>query len=677
LSRIGVSLINMSVRDWVFLGLILLAAGLGAVLLIWRRRLAKGGLPEARRQWARRLADASFDGLLIHRNGIILQMNTALVRMLGYRETEMLGTPFFSLTHPALMAALRTELEAPQPQVTPFTLLHADKSDCAVEMASHTLEFNGLPATVTAIRNLTPLRQLEERLDHMAHNDSLTSLPNRQQFTKMLQHAIHANDRGGGTTVVLVLEVDRLLAINDVFGRGGGDALLRQIAARLTNFKHESDVVGRLDGNKFGMIQPHTGAPNRNSSLISQIEQSFDEPFIVDGRAVTASMSIGISIYPEHATDAEGLLWASDLAMGRVLRAGGGGSRMFSHADAQAAGLSKAVVQANLSAAGTVPANIKGDDFRGTMRATQLLGQELRDAIVRNEVTLDYQPFFAAKNLSLAGVEAFSRWWHPRQGPMPPGEFVALADTVGLTEMLGNFILESACVEAMRCKAPLISVNLSPLQFQDLDLPARIREILRKTGMPADRLELQVTEAVLNLAPQQSLQQLQALRALGVSIVLDDFGTGLSSLTCLADFQFNKIKIEKRMIHALGEDASASAIIGGILALARNFGIEVVAEGVETEAQLKYLQDQGCQFVQGYLLGRPTAQAANFSAAQAGGAAAQGANGGPAAQAASFNPAQAASFNPAQAASFNPAARATDYAGLQPAGKPNLMVTQR
>jgi diguanylate cyclase (GGDEF)-like protein len=444
---------------------------------------------------------------------------------------------------------------------------------------------------------------------------------------------------------LLVLEVDRLKEINAAFGRSGGDRLLRQIALRLTGFKHESDRVGRLDGDKFGIIQPHAGAPNRNASLVNQIEMSFEEPFIIEGKAVTASLSIGMAIYPEHATDAEGLLWAGHLAADKVAQAGGGGSRMFLHEDAQGAAPPQTVLQANALREHASNAPVS---FRGTMRSTQLLAQELGLAISRGEVSLDYQPFFAAKFLSLAGFEAFARWRHPKEGPIPPEQFVALAEEAGLSAALGNFILETACQEAMRSKAPLISVNLSPMQLQDPDFPGKVREILRRTGLAPERLELEVTEAVFNTQPRQSLQVMQALRGLGAGLVLDDFGTGFSSLTSLSLFAFSKIKIEKRIIRALGEDEHAEAVLGGILALARNFKIEVVAEGVETEAQLARCQERGCQYVQGYHLGRPAPQAAGI-------------------QAASFAAAQAATYPPGQSANVS---------GAPPSAKPSLVVTR-
>ncbi len=607
---IGGTVFNLRDGVWIGLGGMAVAALAGFVWQQRRRQAAAAHLPEARRQWAHRLADAAFDGLLIHRNGTILQMNTALVRLLGYREAELLGTHFSSLTHPGLVPALRTELEAPRPEIAAFTLLHEDTTERFVEMASHTLEFNGLPATVTAIRDVTLQRRLEAQLAHLTQNDALTGLPNRVTFTTMLEAAMLGNDRGGGTTAVMMLDVDGLKSINDVFGRSGGDRLLRQIGARLSGFSREHDVVGRLDGDKFGIIQPHTGAPNRIASLVSQIEMSFDEPFIIDGRAMTASLSIGMAIYPEHATDAEGLLWAANLSMKQVRRAGGGGSRMFLHEDALAALPPKTVVQASApKSAVQAPA-----DFRGTLRSTQRLAQELGQAISRCELGLEYQPIFTANGLSLAGFEAFAHWQHPKEGPVASEQLLLLAEQAGLSGALGQFVLERAAIEAMRCKVMLMSVKLSPIQLHDPDLPDKITEILRRTGLPPERLELELVEAALNLEPQQKLKAIQALRTLGVGIVLDDFGTGFSSLTSLSNFPFNKIKIKKRIIGALGEDDHAEAMVGAILALARNSRVEVVAEGVETEAQLLFLKEQGCQFVQGYHLGRPTPQAISSQA---------------------------------------------------------------
>ena len=250
-------LLSLHGVHWLQLALVAVSAALGVVLGARAAQTRQTGPAEARRQWARRLADASSDGLLVHRNGTILQMNRALVRMLGYREVDLLGTPFANLAAPSQIAALRMELEAPQPRLAEFLLLAADKSQRIVELASHNLEIDGLPATVTAIRDLTPQRALEARLAFLTHNDALTGLANAAMFSEKLQEAVIRNDNAGGTTSVLTLELQQLKAVNDQLGRSGGDNLLRQIAHRLAALGHEDDLVARLGGNWFAIMQPH------------------------------------------------------------------------------------------------------------------------------------------------------------------------------------------------------------------------------------------------------------------------------------------------------------------------------------------------------------------------------------------------------------------------------------
>jgi diguanylate cyclase (GGDEF)-like protein/PAS domain S-box-containing protein len=579
------------------LALVAGAAGLGVgvgAILVRRGNGGPNGTAEARRQWMRRLADAAFDGLLVHRNGTILQMNGALVRLLGHREMELLGTHFSNLAHPSQVAQLRTELEAPQPRTVEFTLLHADKTERRVEIASHTLEIDGLPASVTAIRDLTAQKAMQARLAQLMHSDPLTGLNNRAMLSDKLDEAVRQNDVAGGTTAVLTLELAQLKAVNDRLGRSGGDNLLRQIAQRLRGMVETCDTVARLGGNQFAIVQPHSGAPNRTLSLTSQIEAAMEEPFIVEGKAVRASMAIGVAIYPEHATGAEGLINASGFALSKAIEKGG--THTFSHAEAVAAGFTSAV--------GAAP----GGAGRMLSLEEQRLAHDLRQAIPRGEISLEYQPVFAARFLSIAGFEALARWRHPKDKAIPPDRFIPLADDAGLASTLGNFILETACAEAMRCKTPMMAIALSPAQFRDPLLPGRMHDILQKTGLPPGRLEVQVTEPMLVQDQAAASASLRAIRALGVVITLDDFGAGFASLSNLSEFPFNRIKIDKRFIEGLGEDSNVQKILLAILSLAKSLQIEVTAEGVESEAQLGFLQEKGCNFVQGGHVGRPAPQ---------------------------------------------------------------------
>ncbi len=588
------------------MGLVLVAAaaglgvGVGAII-VRRGGGGQAGSPEARRQWARRLADASFDGLLVHRGGTILQMNRALVRMLGFREVELLGTQFANLAHPEQAARLRTELEAPQPQIVEFTLLNADKAERFVEMASHTLEIDGLPGTVTAIRNVTAQRALEARLAQLTHNDPLTGLANAATFSERLQEAVTRNDVSGGHTAVLTIELEQLKAVNERMGRAGGDNLMRQIAQRLNGMVDDSDTLARLGGIKFAIIQPLSvqplgGAPNRTALLTSQIEAAMEEPFIVEGKAVRASLSIGVAIYPEHASSTEALVHASGFALSKAIEKGG--THMFSHAEATAAGFSAVMSRKNNPGSGRM---LSLDEQR--------LAHDLRLAIPRGEISLEYQPIFTGRLLSLAGYEALARWRHPRDGVIQASKFIALGDDAGLAAPLGNFILETACLEAVRSGAPFMAVNISPLQFRDPQLPSCIRDILHKAGLPPERLEVQVVEAMVMENPAAASQSLKALSSIGVALTLDDFGIGFSSLSNLSDFPFTRVKIDKKFIRQLGEDSNTQAIVMAILSLARSLNIEVIAEGIENAAQLQFLQEKDCSFVQGFFLGPPAANA--------------------------------------------------------------------
>jgi diguanylate cyclase (GGDEF)-like protein/PAS domain S-box-containing protein len=565
--------------------------------LAYRRALIRD--QEVLRQWSRRLADAAFDGLLIHRNGTILAMNRALLRLLGCREAEVLGQHFATMALPDQAAALRAELEAPAAEILEFTLLTADKAERRVEISSQTIEHEGMPATVTAIRDVTRSRADRERIDLLLHHDTMTGLANRALFTERLSGAIAGNDSAGGTTVLFIMDVDQLKAVNEQLGRAGGDQLLRQIATRLKALAHESDTVARIGGDKFAIVQPHTGAPNRAQSLASRLETTFAQPFVIDGQMVKTSVSMGMAIYPDHATNGDGLMRAASFALSIAAEAGGGIAHMFSHLEAQAA-------EAKNTRLAIMDA--RAADNQG-------LAQDLRAAIRRGEISLEYQPVFRAKDLSLAGFEALARWRHPLQGWIPPSTFIPLAEQAGVIHDIGGFVLETACAKAAASGGTYVmAVNLSPLQFRDPQLAPKISEILRRTGLNPSLLELEVTESLLIDDAAAAQASLKKLREIGVSVALDDFGTGYSSLSYLCDFPFTRLKIDKRFVQVLGQDSNADAIVTAIVALARNLKLEVTAEGVETAAQLNALQELGCNLVQGYLLGRPGTHVATIQA---------------------------------------------------------------
>jgi len=315
------------------LGLAVLALSANAAML-HRREAA---VEAARRQWARALADASLDGLLIHRQGLILQMNRALLRMLGAREREWLGQHFGNLARPDQVPALRAELEAPQTQLVEFRLLRADKREIAVELSTQNIEFEGGPASVTAIRDISQRLLDASRITRLTHYDLLTGLANRKRFTDMLAASLARHDRPtGSTTSVLALDLDGFKSCNAELGREVGDRLLKQLATRLSGLVAREDLLARLGGDKFGLMINCAAGANRAASLGGQLAASFNQPFIIDGQMVRLAASIGIATYPDHAHDPESLIQASMFALGQAARAGGG-AHMYSHHEAEAA----------------------------------------------------------------------------------------------------------------------------------------------------------------------------------------------------------------------------------------------------------------------------------------------------------------------------------------------------
>jgi diguanylate cyclase (GGDEF)-like protein/PAS domain S-box-containing protein len=565
------------------LGMVVL--GMRADAQMFRRRVAQD--EAARRLWGRAVADASFDGLLIHRQGLILQMNRALVRMLGTREREWLGQHFSTLARADQAVALRAELEAPQPLVMAFMLMRANKSELAVEMTSQNIEFEGQPATATAVRDITQRVADAARIARLVDYDALTGLANRKCFEEQVRAAVAQNDRKSGTTTVFVMDLDQFKAINLRLGRSAGDVLLGQVAVRLGMMVGEGDGLARLGSDKFALLLVSEGAPNRAVSLGGQMAAAMGEPFIIDGQLVKLALSIGMAVYPDHAADAGGLMQAGEFALAQAQAAGGGVAHMFSH---QEAGVSRKV----------------GDVDR--------LGGDLRLAMGRDELKLVYQPVFCTEDLSPVGFEALVRWNHPTEGLIGPERFIPVADAAGLSQEIGCFVLERACAEAQGAGGVRMAVNISAMQLRDPKLPARISAILRKTGLKPGLLEIEVAEGLLIGDRAAAVVALQGLQGIGVGIVLDNFGTGASTLSSLCDLPFSRLKIDRRFVGKLGADANADAIVNTILTLAGNLRLEVTAVGVESAVQLEYLRRHGCHCAQGSLLGPPTARAAFVAA---------------------------------------------------------------
>ena len=426
--------------------------------------------------------------------------------------------------------------------------------------------------------DVTDRRQTESRMAHMAYHDGLTDLPNRAAFLQALAQMIEACGGTDEEFAVLSLDLDGLKEVNDVFGHATGDKLLIEVARRI-KASARGGVVARLSGDEFGLIidgkQPVAGM-----LLAEQLAEALAVEFQIDGKSVRTGVTTGISIFPHNGADAASLLANAGAALFRA----------------------KAKSRGSIS--------IYEPEMDQQIRDRRVLHQDLSVATRNGELSLYYQPQAMSRDTVAAseiiGFEALARWLHPVRGFVPPSDFIPLAEESGLIVEMGEWILREACREAASWPMPLqIAVNLSPAQFMHGDVVNLVHSILLETGLPPGRLELEITEGVLIEDFDRGLALLRRLKALGVRISMDDFGSGYSSLSYLQAFPFDKIKIDRAFVINLGRNPQSAAIIRAVIGLGHGLEMSIVAEGVETQEQLSFLAAEGCDAVQGYFLGKP------------------------------------------------------------------------
>ena len=428
---------------------------------------------------------------------------------------------------------------------------------------------------VITYEDVSERHRSEARLAHLARHDPLTGLPNRLRFREQMDEALADSRRASGVAV-LCFDLDHFKVINDTMGHPVGDTLLCEIAGRLVAHIGKDDTVVRLDGDEFGIIQCAETQPNDAKALAERLSAAIAEPLMIDGHAIVIGTSIGIAIYGGHSADTDTLLKNADLAL---YRAKGDGRGMYCFFES---------------------------DMDALIQARRRLEVDLRLAVEQNQFEMRYQPLVATATRQVSGFEALVRWRHPTRGMVSPAEFIPVAEETGLIMRLGAFVLEQACHDAANWPENVkIAVNLSPVQFRNRHLAADVAATLQRTGLPATRLELEVTESVMLQDDDSIMVILHEIKALGVQISMDDFGTGYSSLSSLRRFPFDKIKIDQSFIRNLDDSNDCLAIVRAVLGLGRSLGMRVVAEGVETEQQYALLHQEGCEQLQGYLFSRP------------------------------------------------------------------------
>jgi diguanylate cyclase (GGDEF)-like protein len=428
---------------------------------------------------------------------------------------------------------------------------------------------------VTTHQDITERRRVEKQIAHMAHHDSLTDLPNRVLFRERLTHALKQTGRGQ-RFAVLCLDLDHFKAVNDTLGHPVGDQLLTVAAQRLRKCLREGDIVARLGGDEFAVVQNGVGAPIETAILAQRICEALTAPFEVGGQTMIVGASIGIAMGPDDGGEADELLKNADLALYRAKGDGRGTYRFFEPA------------------------------MDARMKARRELELSLRHALAAGEFELHYQPITDVSTGTITCCEALLRWHHPTLGMIPPAQFIPVAEDIGLIVPIGEWVLRQACADAAHWPDHVnVAVNLSAIQVMNRSLGPVVLSALGASKLPAQRLELEITETVLMQNTDATLDTLHRLRELGARISLDDFGTGYSSLKYLRSFPFDKIKIDRCFIGDFAESDESVAIVRAIVALAQGLGIQTTAEGIETEAQLAQIRALGCDQMQGYLFSPP------------------------------------------------------------------------
>jgi len=438
----------------------------------------------------------------------------------------------------------------------------------AIEIINRPLKGGGWVAT---IEDITERQRADEKIAHLAHYDGLTDLPNRILFRERLEQSLKAI-RPGEQLAVLYIDIDEFKGVNDALGHPVGDELLRGVAERLRGCLKETDVAARLGGDEFAVIQTGIKDRSETNQIVDAIHSAIRQPFDCMGHQISTDASIGIALAPGDGVDLDQLLKNADLAL---YGAKGDGRRTYRFFEA-------------------------GMDERAMARRS--LELDLRQAISDGSLEIYYQPVINIEDGKISSCEALLRWRHPERGMISPAEFIPIAEDSGLINQLGLWVLNTACAEAVTWPDHVrVAVNVSPVQFRSSSLALHVAAALAACDLPASRLELEITEAVLIRDDEAALDMLHQLRRLGVRIALDDFGTGYSSLSYLQRFPFDKIKIDRSFIRDIAGPGASSSIVQAVVNIAAASDMMTTAEGVETEQQKNLLHILGCTEMQGYL----------------------------------------------------------------------------
>ncbi|MDP2001187.1 MAG: EAL domain-containing protein [Rhodoferax sp.] len=532
------------------------------------------------------ILSAAPDGIMwIASNGEILLANPAMETLSGYTQQELIGknVDIFLPAHLRARHAesMRTHFTSPHPRamgLMDLNLMRRDGRMLPVDISLGHWEDESSPCAIAYIRDLSERKQFENSLRYQATHDELTGLPNRWLFNLQLDQALARASRSGLHLGLLFIDLDYFKTINDSFGHSTGDDLLVQAGARMRSVLREHDPLARMGGDEFAVLLADLSTPEDAIGVANKLLSSLQAAYCLKGKDVYSGASIGVSFYPNDAKTSENLLRFADMAMYQAKANGRGAYAFYSQEMDHAA----------------------HDNLQ--------LHTQLKEAMARNALELHYQPQADVVTGKIVGVEALLRWFDPVLGHMSPARFIPVAEATGLILPLSAWVLETAChqIAAWTCAGtPVrVAVNFSAAQFRHPDLPEQVRLALHRTGALAQWLVIEITESIAMTRPEEARAQLEALVAMGCQVALDDFGTGYSSLAYLKALPIHKLKIDKSFMDGIPEDGSDIAISRAIIAMAQSLGLKLIAEGVETQAQLNFLQQHGCDAYQGWLFAK-------------------------------------------------------------------------
>jgi len=551
---------------------------------ITRHRAAERTLHETQERLSKFL-QASAEGIAFLQDGVITDVNPAACELVGHTRESLIGTPTLDIVAPDQRAKVADMIRARNESPYESALVHKAGHRLPVELMGRTMMHKGERIRMTIVRDIRERYAAQEHIRYLAHHDALTGLPNRASLMEDLSHQIAAARRADSQFALLFIDLDHFKRVNDSLGHLVGDTLLQTIARRITDSLRTTDRIARFGGDEFIVLLPNTLQRADVEEVSNKLLAAIEVPVNVDGRLISVTPSIGISMFPHDAGTADALIKNADTAMYLAKSRGRANYQFFTAAMARSA-LDALVMESQMA-----------------------------QGLERGEFVLHFQPQVCAESGRLLGAEALMRWRHPERGLLMPDTFIELAEQQRLMLPLGQWALREAARCARRWlgaglgEVP-VAVNLSNVQFQTSGFTALVQQMLREESVPGRLLELELTERMLMDDLPEVRRKLTELKTLGIRISVDDFGTGYSSLAHLKELPIDKMKIDRSFVHDLPGDAESNAIVRAIVQMSRGLGLKVIAEGVETPGQREFLRQAGCDELQGLLISAPLDEAA-------------------------------------------------------------------